>query len=240
MAGLRGLLFDKDGTLIDFHATWHAFMLRLAQELCDDDRDLAEVLLERVGYDTASGRFQADSIVAAGSAIDIAEIWAPFLSGYGVDGLAVEIDRRARGHVEAAAVTVVPLAPFFRRLKGRGLALGIATNDSEAGARAMLRREGAEDLLDFVSGYDSGHGSKSGPGMGLAFARQTGLDPASLAMVGDNLTDLLLGRNAGYALSLGVLTGASDAAALGPFAHAVLPSIAELEAWLEAEGHLAP
>ncbi len=72
----------------------------------------------------------------------------------------------------------VPLVPLLSALRARGLKLGVATNDSEAPARAHLDRHGLTGLLDFMAGYDSGHGAKPGPGMCLAFAAATGLDPA--------------------------------------------------------------
>lgn len=233
MPRLRGLLFDKDGTLIDFHAAWAAFLQDVTREVAGGAGPLCALLLEIGGYDAARGRFAGDSLMAAGSTADLAEAWLPHLEGWSFDALVALIDRRAEAEVARAAPALLPLAPLFERLRARGLALGIATSDSEAGARAFLEREGAAHLVDFVSGYDSGNGSKAGPGMALAFAEASGHPPESLGVVGDNVTDLLMGRSAGYGLRLGVLTGTGSAASLAVFARAVLPSIAELEAWLD-------
>ena len=43
MADIRGILFDKDGTLIDFHATWFA----LADVVLDSIADLPDFLAVR-------------------------------------------------------------------------------------------------------------------------------------------------------------------------------------------------
>ncbi|GAB5468161.1 MAG: HAD family hydrolase [Rhodospirillales bacterium] len=239
MVPIQGLLFDKDGTLIDFHATWLGPIRDLLLDLTEGDEALAQALLEGVGYDPASRRVRADSLLATGDSWDLSAAWQPQLPGRSRDELVEKIDSHALEAAVSTAVPVLPLADFFRRLRARGLALGIATSDSEAGARTLLRREGAEDLLDFVSGYDSGHGAKSGPGMALAFSRKVGLPVENLAVVGDNLTDLLMGRAAGYGRSVGVLTGTGDHASLKVFADAVLPSIAELEDWLLAQTEAA-
>ncbi len=236
MARLKGILFDKDGTLIDFHASWIGPMQRLALELAGGDEARAEAMLQAIGFDRARQQVEADSVMAAGDTHDLALAWQPYLPDEGAAALIGKIDSYTAREGVLGSQPVLPLAPFFAGLRGAGLALGIATSDSEAGARGLLRRCGAEHLLDFVSGYDSGHGSKTGPGMALAFAEAVGAPPESLAVVGDNLTDLMMGRAAGYALSIAVLTGTGEEASLRVFADAVLPSIAVLPSWLQEQG----
>ena len=41
MTAIRGIIFDKDGTLVDFEKTWFAIGDRLALEAADGDRDRA-------------------------------------------------------------------------------------------------------------------------------------------------------------------------------------------------------
>ncbi|MEO1193110.1 MAG: HAD family hydrolase [Pseudomonadota bacterium] len=231
MSAIKGLLFDKDGTLIDFHATWMAPMRDLAVELCSGDAEAAEALLQMAGYDPASGRVTGDSLLAAGHSDELALLWQPHVPHFSTAEIVQAIDANALLVATQTSQPVLPLAPFFDRLRARGLALGLATSDSEDGARTLLEREGV--TLDFVSGYDSGHGAKTGPGMALAFAERVGLPPESLAVVGDNLIDLMMGRQAGYGAGIAVLTGTGEASSLKVFADAVLPSIEHLEAWLD-------
>ena len=61
------------------------------------------------------------------------------------------------------------------------------------------------DRFEFRAGCDSGHGAKPEPGMGLAFAKAAGLDPADCAIIGDSIHDLEMGRRAGFGLRVGVL-----------------------------------
>ncbi len=96
-----------------------------------------------------------------------------------------------------------------------GLALGVATNDAEAPARAHLAAVGQEHAFDFIAGYDSGFGGKPGPGMCLGFAKAVGLVPEHVLMVGDSTHDLEAGRAAGMR-TVAVLTGMAEAEVLAP------------------------
>ena len=60
-------------------------------------------------------------------------------------------------------------------LKSADMKIGLATNDSEAGARVHLKAMGLLDYFDTVVGADSGFGGKPAPGMIKGCASQMGL-----------------------------------------------------------------
>lgn len=229
---LDGVIFDKDGTLFDFRQSWGGWVARLVQTLAPDAH-AAGTLAARIGYDLEARAFRPDSPVIAGTAEDIADALLPGLPGMSRPVLIGRMNALAEGTPMAEAV---PLAPALGALRGRGLRLGVATNDSEAPARAHLAAHGVDGLFDFVAGYDSGWGPKPGPGMLLAFAGRFGLAPERVAMVGDSRHDLLAGRNAGMR-TVAVLTGVAGAEELSPLADVVLRDIGELGAWIDG---LAP
>ncbi|WP_444430492.1 HAD family hydrolase [Rhodobacter capsulatus] len=131
----------------------------------------------------------------------------------------------------APQVAAVNLERCLGGLRGAGLRLGVATNDSESSARAQLQREGISGFFDFIAGYDSGFGGKPAPGQLLAFAAQLGVAPAQVAMVGDSLHDMAAARAAGMR-AVAVLTGPAPAEVLAPAADVVLPTIDGLAGWL--------
>ncbi|MFN3613487.1 MAG: HAD family hydrolase [Rubrimonas sp.] len=231
----RGLLFDKDGTLFDFAATWRQATRALLQALAPDDPDRRRALGLAAGFDPDTGRFRPGSPIVAGSAEHMAAIWAPLLPGWTPGDL-----ERAANDAAAAigGPTLTPAAPdlpgLLDGLRAGGMALGVATHDNEAAARAHLQAVGALDRFDFIAGYDSGHGLKPGPGMVLAFARSVRIMPAQVVMIGDSVHDMGAARAAG-ATAVAVLTGPADESDLAPHADVVLPSIAELPAWLAGE-----
>jgi len=124
------------------------------------------------------------------------------------------------------------LRALFDALDRAGVALGVATHDTEEQARVQLADVGALDRFAFIAGYDSGHGVKPGPGMLEAFCAATGLRAEDVAVVGDSLHDLHLGRRNGAGITIAVLTGPSGRDELAPHADLVLDSIADLPAAL--------
>lgn len=231
---IRGILFDKDGTLLDFDATWRGFLLDALVQAAPGDPALQRRLGDVAGLDPETGRFRPGSPIVAGSTAEVAALWAPLLPGRAAREIELEIDARA-----AAAVTRGPMAAardlpgLLAGLRARGMALGIATHDSERAARAHMRGLASLEAFDFIAGYDSGHGLKPGPGMVLAFAAAAGIRPAEVAMIGDSLHDLGAGRAAGAGLVVGVLTGPARECDLAPHADRVIPSIELLPELLE-------
>lgn len=233
---IEGLLFDKDGTLFDFHRSWGAWGHALIGRLSGGDPDSAATLAGAIGYDLDKRAFLPDSLSIAGTARDQAEALVPHLPDWRLDALERWLAEAAS---EAEMVPAVPLRPLMVEFRRRGLALGIATNDAEVAARQQMERAELIDLIHFIAGYDSGHGAKPGPGMCLHFAAVSGLDPAACVMVGDSLHDLAAGRAAGMRV-VAVLTGPASAETLAPNADAVLPDIGALPDWLAMQDALAP
>jgi phosphoglycolate phosphatase len=242
---IRGILFDKDGTLVDFRRTWMPAYQGLALDLATAaggpggaPGELADLLLARLGYDAATDRFDPESplLWATNEALARALAVVPELRG---------LDVMAIAHAHFADAERYPPAPvgdlpaLFARLRGHGLLLGIATMDSTGSAQALAERFDLSPHLAWIAGYDAGHGAKPAPTMVTGFCAATGLAPEEVAVVGDTLADLQMARAAGAAVALAVLTGALPSDALAPSADAVLDSVQDLEAWLITTGRLA-
>lgn len=226
----RGLLFDKDGTLFDFHLTWPPLLRALAEDLAKGREDLVSVLLRAIGHDDKAGRFLPGSIGAAGDTYELADAWLSHLEGYERNAFVATLDTYFAKEGPARSVPVTDLVALFTELRERDHIIGIATNDVEASAIETVERFELTSLVDFVAGYDSGHGPKPGPGMALAFCEATQLQPSDIAVIGDNAHDFDMGRKAGAGLHIGVLTGSSGYDDLAPLADHVIDSVALLPA----------
>jgi phosphoglycolate phosphatase len=169
------------------------------------------------------------SILAAGNNRDISLVWAP-LANKPVDEVETLLNDMFAASDYGDSVAVKDLTPSLQKLADLGLVLGVATMDSEAGIKATLGNFGCLHLFDYAVGYDSGFGSKPGPGMVLGFCQQTGLRPEQVMVVGDNTHDLHMGQSAAAGFNVGVLTGTSTRLELEADADLVLDSIAELAA----------
>ncbi|MBW8321463.1 MAG: HAD family hydrolase [Arenimonas sp.] len=228
---IAGILFDKDGTLLDFDASWEPVNRKLAQIAAVGDAELADRLLAACGMDPVSGHLVPDSLLAAGNSREIGQGLIAAGAPFDLDALVPLIDDLFASAAELS-VPVTELEPLFARLRGRGFRIGIASSDNERSIRVTVRRFGIGDYVDFVAGYDSGHGSKPGPGMVLGFCAETGLAPHQVAVVGDNNHDLHMGRNAGVGLKVAVLSGTGSRQSLEEACDILLNDITELEAAL--------
>jgi phosphoglycolate phosphatase len=232
MTKITGIVFDKDGTLFDFAATWEAWASAFVMRLSGGDKVKAAEIGVVIGFDMERRTFARDSLVIASTAGEVGAALHPFCPHLSMAQLMAELNDEAEAAPQAQAV---PLDPLLRGFRAQGLRLGVATNDAEKPARAHLEQAGISGLFDFIAGYDSGYGGKPAPGQLLAFAAQTGLDPAHVLMVGDSTHDLKAGRAAGM-IPVGVLTGLATESDLAPFADVVLPDIGHLPVWLAAQG----
>lgn len=228
MTHIKGLVFDKDGTLFDFAATWGAWVEHLLRVETAGRPDTLQPLADVLGYDLATSTFRTDSIVIAATARDIALVAMPFLPDTDVD---VVLDRFNTAASKAPQVEAAPLVPFLTQLRAAGLKLGVATNDTEMPARAHLDAAQVSGLFDFIAGSDSGYGGKPQSGQLDAFCNAVNLPAEACAMVGDSTHDLHAGRAAGMT-TIAVLTGVAEREDLAPYADVVLNSIADLPAWL--------
>ena len=210
----KGIVFDKDGTLIDFNSTWLPTYNFAALEFADNDQNLANQLLESHGYDSVEKRIKGGSLLAGGNNTEIASNWSDMLDDdLSPDLLRQKCDRLHDTFLQQAAVNTVAvpeLKTTILDLKQKHLKLGIATSDSYQGIHNTLQAFDVLEQFDFLCGYDSGHGTKPGAGMVLAFCEVMSLHPSQVIVVGDNSHDIEMGLNAGAGLCVGVLTGTSS------------------------------
>ncbi len=226
---IKGILFDKDGTLFAFGATWNAWAGRVLSVLSKGDPACERALARVIHFDLEQGSFLPSSPVIAGTNREVAALLCSVLRDRRLDDIENYL---ALSAVEAPVVPAVPLTQLLTDLAGRGLHLGVMTNDSEVSARAQLEGAGILEQFSFIAGADSGHGAKPDPAPLTAFATAHGLQPAEVVMVGDSTHDLVAGRAAGMA-TVAVLTGMAGPEVLSPHADQVMPDVGGLPAWLD-------
>lgn len=230
---IRAVLFDKDGTLIDFDKTWAPTFYDLMEEVSGGRLEVMRALAESCAYDLNAQAFHPASPLVSGSNLDIAESWITIL-GIEEPGGFLEFIDAALGRLSLLHVSPFDdLHSALDRLSSRDLIMGIATNDAEGSARGQLEALGIAERFAHVFGYDSGHGPKPGPGMIHAFCEATGIPASQIVMVGDSVHDMHAGRAAG-ARTLALTTGTVGRDILAPHADHVAESLTAGCLWIEA------
>ncbi|HEY7764757.1 MAG TPA: HAD family hydrolase [Aestuariivirgaceae bacterium] len=230
---IRGLLFDKDGTLVDVVGTWLPVYREMLAEAFPGQEDHWSQLLIRSGYDPHTNGFKANSPIAVGTTDQLVDLWWPGLSREQRQAMIGKVDRDFEQKSVRYLQPLMPLAPLLDELRSRSMQLGIATNDNEASARKHVSQLQLEHLIDFVAGYDTVRNPKPAGDMVHAFCAACALRPEQVAVVGDNRHDLEMARSAGAGLAIGVMSGGSAPEDFGSLADAVLASIAELPDFLQ-------
>jgi phosphoglycolate phosphatase len=231
---MRGLLFDKDGTLLDFQASWSGVLHELCLDFCDGDIEAAEAMLVTGGMDVQTGRCASGSVLGAGNTVDLARHWFPELSGDPLREMVEHLDRTFHANGVRCSVLLPGVAAFLEETARAGFAMGVATSDSTTGARDALSALGIQAHLPHVFGYDSVARPKPAPDIVHAFSQATGVPEREIVVIGDNPHDLEMARSAGAGSAIGVLSGNSRAEDLAPLADAILESVCDLPAWLRA------
>lgn len=244
---IKGVLFDKDGTLIQFHSFWipiaEAFTDNLLAKLGASEQaaGLKERLLRSVGLE--HGKVDAKGILAGGTTADLAEAYANVLTecAFGAkqtEGLLAwmmdELFRLTQLHRDRLLPTA-DLDLLLNRMKDQRMKLGIATADDLESTLFFLNKYDIAHRFDFIGTSDR-YEKKPNPDMLDRFCEQTGLHPTEVAVVGDTLTDMMFARNAKAGLAIGVLSGTSEHSVLAPHAGLVLQSVGDL---IAADGKAA-
>ncbi|MEM7291511.1 MAG: HAD family hydrolase [Pseudomonadota bacterium] len=228
---IEAILFDKDGTLADFEATFNPVIGKVIENLGASDHGLMEKIADVLAYDLVEGKVADHSIVIAGSGYDVAQALQPVLKIQDLNAFAFQIDELC-GDFCLETITGIPgVESVLQDLHDQQYQLAVATNDAEKNARSQMQALSVDHLFTAIIGADSGHGPKPGPGMINAFVAEHGFEPQQVLMVGDSLHDLEAGRAAGVR-TCGVETGPANRSELQPFADVVLGSVVDLPQWL--------
>ncbi len=229
MDRISALLFDKDGTILDFYKTWVPINRDMALDAAGGDAALAWELLRAGGHNPETDMIAPGAVLSAAGVEGIAACFAEVLGERAPADLDEIVRRNFRDGGARHAVLIEGALEEVGRMRGRGYGIGVATNDTLDGLHASLGRfSNLATAFDYLAGCDSGHGAKPEPGMGLAFAEAIGLAPSACAIIGDSIHDLDMGKRAGFGMRIGVLTGPARREDLEGHADVVISSILDL------------
>jgi phosphoglycolate phosphatase-like HAD superfamily hydrolase len=230
--GIDLLVFDKDGTLIEFHLMWGGWVDELARRLEDGTRlPLRDGLYELLGVDQESGMVLAHGLMAATPMRRIREVVEGYVSDAGAGPAAAAAAVERAWHAPdpvALAQPVTDLHALLGRLRARVPTFAVATSDDRGPTERTLAALGIDGEFAALSCADDGRPTKPAPDPVLYLCATLGVAADRTAVVGDAPADLRMARAAGAGRVIAVLTGVGDRAILEPLADVVLDSIENL------------
>jgi phosphoglycolate phosphatase len=214
----RLIIFDKDGTLIDFTATWVPLIRKrvsfLLKALGRNDQQLGAFLLKSWGIDPPSGKIDPRGPCPVSPRSDemIIGTMALYQRGYPWDEakqwVAQAFDEAdADGDWREKVVPIKGIQTFLSQLREHGFRTALATNDERKDTEAILSHLAMDGLFDIILCAGEVNPPKPHPETILTVCRQLGIDPKEAVMVGDSVTDMMMGKRAGVALAIGILEG---------------------------------
>ena len=232
LSPFRLVIFDKDGTLIDFDAMWGGWAEALAARLeAATGHALASDLYAALGYDGVNGRTLAGGPLAVRSMSELYQLTGQVLQHQRLGQSEVDRTLESAWFVPDSATTARPLVDLprlFGALRQRGLKIAIATSDDHEPTQATFSSLRVAHLVDALVAADDNVPMKPEPDMVWAACRITRVEPRQAIMVGDSVADLQRARAAGAGLTVGVTSGVSSAELLAGCADFVLGTVDEL------------
>ena len=229
----KAIIFDKDGTLIDFDAMWGGWVVFLAKQLHTvSGLAVHEPLCAAMGYDEAHSKVLAEGKLAATPMGQLRQLTVEVMQSLGLN---LEIAERIVEQAWCIPDPVILAKPFtdtralFGRLHNMGVKIGIATTDDRAPTQAMIEAFDLEEYLSTMVCADDGIKAKPAPDMVLTICQRMGIEPSQVMVVGDTTADLKMARAAGAGLVVGVLSGVSSAKDLVTLADVLIDSVDDLK-----------
>ena len=228
---IKGIVFDKDGTLFDFQSSWGSSTFNFLSSLSDGNSATLEDLGHALKFDLEQKIFFPDSIFIAGTARQTMDLLRPIIPKK------TEADILAEQQFHYTNLEQRPVKNLYKILKklsDLGYVLNVATNDLKRPTISQLKQVDIADFFIEIIGSDSGYGAKPESSQLLAISRKIGLEPSEIVMVGDSTHDMIAARRANFR-AFGVLTGVAKKHDLQPYSDAVFDDISYLLSWIECQ-----
>lgn len=233
----QAIIFDKDGTLIDFDAMWGGWSIYLAEQLRQaSGLNVHTPLCLAMGYDEKINKVLAQGKLAASPMAQLHKLTVEVMQSL---GLSAEAAQRIVEECWCIPDPVLLAKPFtdmrdlFSKLQNENIKIAIATADDRVPTQAMIDAFDIEEYISTMVCADDGIPSKPMPDMVLAICERINIDPSKAMVIGDTVSDLRMARTAGAGLCVGVLSGVSNAKDLAQYADVLIDSVDELHIYIQ-------
>lgn len=234
------VVFDKDGTLIDFHIMWGRRATTAVDAILDQlgyDAQLEQSLYETLGYNRRQGETAGNGPLAIVPLPKIDTVMATVLYQYGLAwDKAEQLIRDTFSPVMSSDPTEQSVKPLgnvhesIQRLNTHGIRTALATSDNRTPTLKMLEMLNIDHHFDVIyCGDDDELPQKPSAQVLEQIAMRCSVDIGKIMMVSDTVSDLSMAHAAKAGGKVGVMGGATEADQLSAWSDALITTIDELE-----------
>nr|ADI22867.1 predicted phosphatases [uncultured gamma proteobacterium HF0500_32L01] len=232
------IVFDKDGTLIDFNTIWGSRMVSATESMvlaCQGGDDLRSRIFHTVGYSLELNETLGCGPLATAPIVQLETIVATVLHQAGIRwDAAISLAAEHLTKKMVALPTTDEISPradltsLFQLLRDAKIRLAVATTDNRLLAEKCLEVIGIKSLVEqLLCGDDENGPRKPDPAVLHRIAEFFDEPVNRLVMVGDTVSDLEMAKTVG-AVAVAITGGAGSRSELEQQADVVIDSLEEI------------
>jgi phosphoglycolate phosphatase len=234
----RILVFDKDGTLMDFDKLWGSRIVSVAEALvvaCQGNDELLSQIFHTIGYSLERNQTFGSGPLAVAPIAELETIVATVLYQAGIswdEAVALAAAHLTKRMVAPPAADEIRpranLVSLLRTFRDAEIRVAVATTDNRLPTEYFLEALGIKNLIEqLLCGDDRTGPRKPDPAVLLDIAVSLGEPIYKVIMVGDTVSDLKMAKAAG-AMAVGITGGAGSREELEQQADVVIDSLEEI------------
>lgn len=233
------IIFDKDGTLIDFDAFWVTLselaIKDVLKNLNAESLDVEE-FLNAIGVENKIS--DIDGILCKGTYEELGNaVWEVLKKhSYNEDPKKVTDMLLKAFNDNSKSGCVVPtcenIVDVLKNLKDSGRKLIVVTTDNYEITNMCLEKLGIKDFFEEIFADDGNTPLKPNPKCILDYCEKNNIEKDKVLMVGDTMTDINFAKNANISV-VGVGKSKKNREKLLPYANAVIKDISQISSVLE-------
>ncbi|HNS15223.1 MAG TPA: HAD hydrolase-like protein [Syntrophorhabdaceae bacterium] len=236
---IRLFIFDKDGTLMELNYYWTQMVGLRAELICKDlglGKDHVEKIAYAMGADMKTGRLRPEGPVGLKKREVVLQTAVDYLKDIGHDGAYdlcfnafQQVDDISSKDLKRFVKPISGASELLRKASLCGCKTAIATIDRRERAKLAMECLGFADTIDLVIGADDVSRPKPDPEQINFILNAFSIERSNAVMVGDAMTDVQMGVNAGLKASIGVLTGLATKEQLKGITPYVVEDVSKIE-----------
>lgn len=227
---IKGILFDKDGTLVEFNTLWvnstYSVIYELVKQYAHGDYvGKTNKIANRIGL--KGNEVDENSLLAGKTSKDISKVIADALH---VDQKMIHKKMNALyyRHVQENSSdikTIGNLTALFKQLKKSRLKIGIVTADNFDVTMFTVTQLGIRKYIDFIGTADLYEKKPNREAMDV-FCQAHHLEPDEVIHVGDTSVDMEFSKHGRF--GVGVLSGVGSEETLRKYTPHIIDSVQDL------------